>query len=498
MAQLFDSVPTDVKIGTALLLLAAAGTKLISNSQSLPLPPGPQGHWLFGATFSSSEAWRVLEEWTQEYGPVFSYRQGTRRMFIIGRTQAAIDILEREGAATLDRPLNIPAETASGGLRILNMSWSDQARKLRRAMHEHLRHKVALSYGDMQEEHARNVILDILKNPEDHQTHVRRFSAATTLRLAYGKTTPTYVDDLEIQRINVIVARLRKILFPGSLWVDRIPLLRYIPGWLREQQEWHHNELDLYHSQVNTVKAQIAQGDAPQSFVKYLLEDQEKLGLSNDELAYLAGSLFNAGSESTAAVLGWVIVAAAKHPAAQVQVQAELDRIVGLQRAPTFDDENGLPQVTAFMREVYRWRPASTIAQAHRSRKDIIWKNYLIPAGSTIIGSQWSIAHDPEVWPNPDRFDPNRWLYEDGGLREDKKTFMFGFGRRFCPGQHFANRAVFINTALLLWSYNIREDPAHPIDSMAFSKSSLIHPQPFKVQFGPRVANLGSLLAERP
>jgi hypothetical protein len=83
--------------------------------------------------------------------------------------------LEREGAATLDRPANIPAETASGGLRILNMSWSDQARKLRRAMHEHLRHKVALSYGSMQEEHARNVILDILKDPDAHQVHVRRY-----------------------------------------------------------------------------------------------------------------------------------------------------------------------------------------------------------------------------------------------------------------------------------------------------------------------------------
>jgi hypothetical protein len=82
--------------------------------------------------------------------------------------------MEKEGSATVDRPENIPAETASGGLRILHMNWDDRTRKLRRAMHERLRRDAVLSYGRVQEEYAKNVILDILENPDDVQTHLRR------------------------------------------------------------------------------------------------------------------------------------------------------------------------------------------------------------------------------------------------------------------------------------------------------------------------------------
>ena len=78
-------------------------------------------------------AYRKFEEWTKEYGPVFSLRQGFQTIIVIGRIQAAIDIMEKEGANLVDRPQNISAgETLSGGMRVLLTPAGDRFKKMRR------------------------------------------------------------------------------------------------------------------------------------------------------------------------------------------------------------------------------------------------------------------------------------------------------------------------------------------------------------------------------
>ncbi|KAG1785221.1 cytochrome P450 [Suillus plorans] len=167
-----------------------------------------------------------------------------------------------------------------------------------------------------------------------------------------------------------------------------------------------------------------------------------------------------------------MMMAAATHTDTQARVQEKLDNVVGRTRLPTFDDQEMLPQVTAFMLESLRWRPVSLGGFAHRATKDIIWKNYLIPAGTTVIGNHWAIANDPEVFPEPHTFNPQRWIDDAGRVRGDLRFFTFGFGRRVCPGQHVVNRSVFITTALILWAFRLSENPAAKIDTLAFSDSA--------------------------
>ncbi len=73
-----------------------------------------------------------LEEWARQYGPVFSLRQGYQTVIVINRLQAAIDIMEKEGAALSDRPRNIPGEILSGGMRLLFVPAGERLRKMRR------------------------------------------------------------------------------------------------------------------------------------------------------------------------------------------------------------------------------------------------------------------------------------------------------------------------------------------------------------------------------
>ncbi|EGN94605.1 hypothetical protein SERLA73DRAFT_62286 [Serpula lacrymans var. lacrymans S7.3] len=479
-------------LGVALLLgvVTVVRTALhVIATRRLPLPPGPPGHWLFGNTFPTSYAPHQFARWTEEYGPVFSLRRGTQVYVIIGRHQAAVDIMEKEGASLADRPRSVSAgETLSGGMRVLTVRFGPTLKKLRRVLHALLQEKSSATYQPIQLENAKRLVIDILNDPKQHQMHAKRYAASVIMSITYGKTTPTAYTDPEVTQVNKCLGRLGSVIRPGTYLIDTYPIMRYIPGYLSELKIWHQEELALFRGQIDIVRKQMENEEARPSFAKYLLEHQQDYDLSDNELAYVAGSMFGAGSDTTASAISIMIMAAAVHPEMQALVHDELEKVIGRERAPTFDDQSMLPMVTAFMLESFRWRPVSIGGFAHCTTKDIVWNGYCIPTGAIVIGNHWAIANDPEVFTDPEKFNPRRWLGDDGQLREDLKFFTFGFGRRACPGQPVANRSVFINTALILWAFRISQNPSYPIDTHAFSDTANTHAAPFQVIFEKRMS----------
>ncbi|KAG1741903.1 cytochrome P450 [Suillus paluster] len=234
------------------------------------------------------------------------------------------------------------------------------------------------------------------------------------------------------------------------------PILKYVPGYVTELEQWRREESQLFHDQLDHVSRDLVTGKAGPSFTCYLLENQSSHKLSDEEMAYLAGSLFGAGSDTTAVAIMVLVMASACYSKAQEKVQEELGVVIGRDRAPTFDDYNSLPQIEAFMQECLRWRPVMTLGFAHRALTDIPYN------GAIVFGNHWAISCDPSVYPNPDQFDPQRWLNTDGKIWDNLKIPSFRFGRRICPGQHIANRSIFVNAALRLWSFKITQDPENP------------------------------------
>ncbi|KAG2072915.1 cytochrome P450 [Suillus decipiens] len=457
-------------------------------ARRLPLPPGPPGHWLLGNAMPKSYAPFQFAKWTEQYGPVFSLRQGHRIFVVIGRHQAAVDIMEKEGANLADRPHSIAVqETLSGGMRIVTENSGDRLRRMRRVLHAGLQPKVAETYEPIQTRHAKNLILDMLNDPKNHQGHAMRYAASVVMSFTYGKTTPTSYTDPEVVSVSQSLARFGKAMRPGAYLVDTYPILRFIPGYLSQLKAWHREELALFDGQLDVVRKQMSEGTAEPSFARFILEHQKQYQLEEKELGYIAGTMFGAGSDTSASAITIMMMAATLHTDAQARVQEELDNVIGRTRLPAFEDQEMLPQVTAFILESMRWRPVSFGGFAHRATKDIVWNNYLIPAGATVIGNHWAIANDPEVFPEPHKFNPQRWIDDAGRIRHDLRFFSFGFGRRVCPGQHVANRSIFINTALILWAFRLSENPAAKIDTLDFSDTAAVHAAPFEICFEKRI-----------
>ncbi|KAG1850810.1 cytochrome P450 [Suillus subalutaceus] len=476
---------------------------LANGKNAIPFPPGPPARWFWSNALPSVNIARALTDLVREYGPVVSFRQGSQVIVVIGSVEATTTIMEAEGRSLVDRPPSIAAgEMLSNGMRLVMARSGERFRRLRKAVHTYLQPKTAEAYKDMQHDNARKFVLDILNDPKNHQKHAARYSASIILRVTYGKSTPTTYTDPEVVRIYKVLDHFGLVMRPGAYLVDRVPLLRYLPGYGKQLTEWHNEELSLYRHQLGRVKSEIEQNTADPSFTKTLLEHAEDHQLATDEMAYLAGTLFGAGADTASLVQTTVgitaaIMAAACHPLAQAKVHEELDMIIGSDRAPTFKDSSSLPQLHAFLLEALRWRPVIPIGFPHRATRDIIWQGYRIPEGATVYGCHWAICRDPIAFPDPEKFDPQRWLDSEGRLKDGMKSFTFGFGRRVCPGRHLAENSMYIGLALLFWSFRIDQRSDAPINTQA-SDSVVSRAAPFEIDVIPRieVARLKEMMAD--
>lgn len=99
----------------------------------------------------------------------------------------------------------------------------------------------------------------------------------------------------------------------------------------------------MYRNALFEARRKIKTGETQSSFATYITSKQEEFGLSDDECAYLCGSIFGAGSDTSSSAITIAIMAAATHPEMQKQVQKELDEVVGKDRCPSFEDFDSMP-----------------------------------------------------------------------------------------------------------------------------------------------------------
>ncbi|KAG0707632.1 cytochrome P450 [Suillus ampliporus] len=400
---------------------------LAQSKSRLPLPPSPLTWRLWGHFLPRRNSSLTIAGWIDEYGPLITLRSGFEKVVIIGRYKAAVDIMETQGSSVADRPHKIAAgEIFSGGLRLAFISFGDRFRRMRRALHTHLHPKAVEAYEPLQMSHAKNTVLDILNDPCNFRNHAITFAAATIMKVAYGGTTPTSATDARMIEVYQLMDFTSRTMRPDAYYlVDSIPWLRHLP-WYGRQLKRGFEKMKQHHvGQLNCVKEQMQSNvDIGPSFMKYMLESSNDHGLTEVETAFLGGTFFGAGFDAISSSICIVLLAAARFPEEQAKVQVDLDAVIGRHRA-----------------------------------------------GTTVYGNHWSICRDPEVYPEPEAFKPQRWIDDQGHLRDDLTNFGFGFGRRqayVCPGQYLANRSVFINALLILWAFRLTMDPTKPLDDMAF------------------------------
>lgn len=133
------------------------------------------------------------------------------------------------------------------------------------------------------------------------------------------------------------------------------------------------------------VERGIRDGSAPNSWLRYYIEHEEEIGLSREESLWTLYSLVIAGARSPYNALLGFLVAMMENPEWQRKLQDEVDRVVGPDRLPTFDDLPNLPIVRAVVKESIRWRSlVAEIGIPHMTEVDDFYEGYFIPKGTIL------------------------------------------------------------------------------------------------------------------
>lgn len=158
-----------------------------------------------------------------------------------------------------------------------------------------------------------------------------------------------------------------------------------------------------------------------------------------------------AGHETTATSLAFSLHLLARHPELQDRARAEITEVLG-GRTPGAADLDRLPYLTRVLKEAMRLYPAAPVI-GRRSVAAAEVDGRIIPAGADVILAPWVTHRHPRYWPDPERFDPDRFTPEAEAARPRYAWFPFGGGPRACIGQHFSMLESVVALAMILRAY---------------------------------------------
>ncbi|KAF7364916.1 O-methylsterigmatocystin oxidoreductase [Mycena venus] len=457
--------------------------KLFSKQQLPPFPPGPSPQ-LLGGNFRdlpTKKPWLTYTEWGRRYGDLIHASAFGQHIVIVNSVKTAVELLERRSHTYSDRPVLAMIDHIGWDFNVGFMRVGDRWRQQRRMLQQHFRPDASRNYRPTQMNKVHRLLQGLLSNPQDFRELVKTLAAAIIMSTVYGA-----------------VMKLGQSVFPGAAVVNAFPILKHLPSWMpgagfqRFAAESRQMVQEMREVPYNFVKQNMRDGVDSNSMVAKLLEASQARGRSDeDAIQDVAAVAYAAGADTTVSAVATFILAMAVNPSIQKKAQVEIDTVIGSHRLPEFEDRPSLPFIEALYREVMRWKPVLPLGVAHATSTHDIYNGYFIPKGTTVISNIWAMTRDESIYPEPDRFNPDRFFTADGTLNDDDTVLTFGFGRRICPGRHSADAAVWAAMVSILATFNIAKakDSAGneiDIDLDNYSDGLVSHPLPFACSITPR------------
>ncbi|KAL0952652.1 hypothetical protein HGRIS_006895 [Hohenbuehelia grisea] len=374
-------------------ILLVAGTylleRIIRTRVRNPYPPGPVARPVLGNVLPTVTPWITYTQWSKLYGPVMHLKAFTQHIIVLSSEDAATDLYEKRSHTYADRPYIPMIDLMGWSFNSGFMPYSETWRKHRRVFHQHFRPEASLAYRPTELRKVHVLLRALLQNPDDIVTHVRMLTAGIMMETMYGHDIKS-MDDEYVTLVSDSVDMLSSSVFPGATVVNALPFLRHFLKWLPGVvfQSFVDKSAALTNRMLTApyehVKNNVATGQSQKPCLatklllgnEHITSDQEHVHKSVLALAYAAG-----GDTSVSALMTFVL-AMALYPHVVAQAHAELDRVLGGKRLPTFEDRPALPYIDAIYREVMRWHPVLPLGVARAAQDDDVYNGYLIPKGT--------------------------------------------------------------------------------------------------------------------
>ena len=207
--------------------------------------------------------------------------------------------------------------------------------------------------------------------------------------------------------------------------------------------------------------------------------------MSDEEIREEVDTFMFEGHDTTTSCINWALYNIARSPNVQRKIELELDEIfAGDDREPSREDINNLKYLECAIRESMRLFPPVALF-SRRTYETAQIREYKIPPGVDVLIFPYMIHRDPEHWPDPDRYDPDRFLPEAMKGRHPYSYVPFSAGLRNCIGQRFAMLEVKVMVAAILRKFWVESNEKY--EDLVFQMSLTIRKHgPLNIKFLPK------------
>lgn len=246
-----------------------------------------------------------------------------------------------------------------------------------------------------------------------------------------------------------------------------------VPGWF-PGMAGHRKQLAAIDTLIGRCIAERkADPAAFHDLVSQLFQEvdpgQDNALLSDQAIHDQAKSLFLARHETTSSTLEWLGWMLAEHPELAARARDEVDAVLEGGRHPQYEDIANLHYLGQFIKETMRLYPVAPAMFMRRAIEDVQIGEWSLPKGSLVVMQNYAVHRDPRWFPEPEKFDPERFTPAAFKAIPRGAYFPFGLGPRTCIGSHFAMTEMTLITAMLLQRFELFVPPEQAKPEISFT-----------------------------
>ncbi len=423
-------------------------------------PPGLKRNlplYLFRRFFRPGDPIRLFEYLAANFDRVSSYRIGPSQIVLMNDPELIREVL-------IVQPQNFIKERTQRRMKILlgeGLITSDgEVHKRQRRIAAPAFHRQRIqAYATVMVERAAAM-------RESWRAGVEIDASAEMMRLALQIVARTLFDSdvtRDVQLINDEVnAIMRLYNFLVALPQLESWLHLPIPGVMRFKRARKRLDKVVYRMIDDRRRLGVDGGDLLSMLLAARDDEADHSGMTDEQLRDEVLTIFLAGYETVANALAWTWLLLGQNPDAEAKLHAEIDSVLG-GRLPTLDDLPQLRYAEMVIAESMRLYPPAW-AMGRQATCDIEIGPYKLPAGTYVFFSQYIIQRNADFFPDPLRFDPERFTPERKAGRPRFAYFPFGGGSRQCIGESFAWMEAILTLVTLAQRWRLRLVPDQRID----------------------------------
>ncbi len=420
------------------------------------LPPGPKGSPLFGVfpEFRKDPPLFLLNV-ARHHGDVAFFKMGSQKFYMLNRLEYVQDVLvTHNGKFQKSRIMQRAKVLLGEGLLTSEGQFHLRQRRLvQPAFH---RQRIAGYAAAMVECAERSAARWTSGETRDISEEMMRLTLAIVAQTLFGAEVEEDADDIG-RAMTDVLGMFNMMLIPFTEFLQKMPL----PSMRRFERARAFLDKKIY----SIINERRQSGDDRGDLLSMLLLAQDEQGdggsMTDTQVRDEALTLFMAGHETTANALTWTWYLLSQHPDVERRLHEELRSVLG-GGEPGFDN---LPQLRytgmVFAESMRLYPPAWALSRLAMQDHEIA--GYHIPAGSLCMLSPYVMHRKPEYFPDPERFDPERWTPDAKDRRPKFSYFPFGGGPRMCIGERFAWTEGVLLLATIGQRWRMRLEPAQRV-----------------------------------